>query len=163
MEEAEGLVASMLEIMEADECSAAASRGDLAELQRLKSRGYPWDEWVCSLAASSGHLEVLQWARAQDPPCPWSSLVCVYAVKGGHSSVLQWALTQSPPCPWSKWVCAAAAEEGDLATLQWLVAAGCPWDPAECLTRARMYGHAAVDAWVSYCVAPDDQKEPATD
>jgi hypothetical protein len=28
----------------------------------------------CALAAKGGHLEALQWARAQEPPCPWSEL-----------------------------------------------------------------------------------------
>tara|TARA_B110000240_G_scaffold73037_1_gene83187 strand:- start:79 stop:267 length:189 start_codon:yes stop_codon:yes gene_type:complete len=40
-------------------------------------------------AAKYGHLEVLQWARAND--CPWDEWTCAWAVKGGYLEVLQWA------------------------------------------------------------------------
>jgi len=42
-------------------------------------------------AAQNGHLEVLQWLRAQDPPCPWDSSVCSSAAHKGQLEVLQWA------------------------------------------------------------------------
>jgi hypothetical protein len=29
-------------------------------------------------AAISGHLNVLQWARAQQPPCPWGAQACLH-------------------------------------------------------------------------------------
>jgi hypothetical protein len=56
-------------------CHAAVRSGKLEELQDLHS-GYP-DEWECSCAsnemtcfsaAQGGHLEVLQWAHANDCP-----------------------------------------------------------------------------------------------
>jgi hypothetical protein len=34
-------------------------------------------------------LEILQWAREQDPPCPWDWKTCDKAVRGGHLEVLQ--------------------------------------------------------------------------
>jgi hypothetical protein len=39
-------------------------------------------------------LALLQWLRAQDPPCPWDADTC-YAAAGaeGHTDVLEW-LTQ---------------------------------------------------------------------
>ena len=32
-------------------------------------------------------LEVLRWAREQDPPCPWSSETCRQAAKVGRCSL----------------------------------------------------------------------------
>ena len=37
----------------------------------------------------NGHLEVLQWARANG--CAWSVDTCMFAAAGGHLEVLQWA------------------------------------------------------------------------
>ena len=31
----------------------------------------PVESHTCEYAAQGGHLEVLRWAREQDPPCPW--------------------------------------------------------------------------------------------
>ena len=45
---------------------------------------------VCRTIAKYGHLDVLQWARAQDPPCPWDAWVCSDAAENGHLDVLQW-------------------------------------------------------------------------
>ena len=46
---------------------------------------------VCHAIACSGHLDVLQWARAQDPPCDWDEYVCSEAAKnGGHLDMLKW-------------------------------------------------------------------------
>jgi hypothetical protein len=39
--------------------------------------GYPWNVLTCAYAAGGGHLEVLQWARANG--CDWNKwalLVC---------------------------------------------------------------------------------------
>jgi hypothetical protein len=52
-------------------CEAAAATGQLEALQCARELGCPWDERTCRLAARGGHLAVLQWARAQEPPCPW--------------------------------------------------------------------------------------------
>merc|ERR1719420_1560972 len=43
-------------------------------------------------SAQGGHLEVLQWARAQG--CPWNARTCAWAAKNGHLAVLQWARAQ---------------------------------------------------------------------
>ena len=36
----------------------------------------------------NGHIEVLQWARAQG--CPWDEKTCSVAAINGHRAVLQW-------------------------------------------------------------------------
>ena len=69
---------------------------------------------VCRAIAYSGHLDVMQWARAQDPPCAWDEDVCKYAAKGGHwdgglceyatlnghVDVIDWLRTQNLPDSW---------------------------------------------------------------
>ena len=49
-------------------------------------------------AALSGYMEVLQWLRAQDPPCPWDERTCACAAEAGNVDVLQWLRAQDPPC-----------------------------------------------------------------
>jgi hypothetical protein len=72
-------------------------------------------------------LEVLQWLRAQSPPCPWNTSTCSNAANGGHLEVLQWLRAQSPPCPWDYLTCAFAAEHEDLELLRWAIENGCPY------------------------------------
>jgi len=68
-------------------------------------RGTPLNANTCSAAAEGGHLEVLQWARANG--CPWNELTCTWAAKGGHLEVLQWACANG--YPWNMWTCENAA------------------------------------------------------
>ena len=42
-----------------------------------------------------GHLDVLQWARAQG--CPWNWCTCVKAAEGGHLKLLSWARANGCP------------------------------------------------------------------
>ena len=54
-------------------------------------------------------MDVLKWARSQNPPCPWVAETCDAAAQGGHLDVLKWARSQDPPCPWSRSDCRKAA------------------------------------------------------
>ena len=54
---------------------------------------------------ANGHLEVLQWARANG--CDWDSLTCTYAAANGHLEVLQWARANG--CDWNPRACIAEA------------------------------------------------------
>jgi len=60
---------------------------------------YPTKGIECTAAAREGHLETLQWMRAQDPPFPWTSRTFENAIEGGHLHVLKWAHAQDRPCP----------------------------------------------------------------
>ena len=64
---------------------------------------------ICKWAATNSYLSLLQWARAQNPPCPWSQQICIQAAKNNHLILLQWARSQNPPCPWITFVCIYAA------------------------------------------------------
>ena len=67
----------------------AAWGGHLEVLQWARANGCPWDEDTCSMAAHNGHLEVLQWARTTG--CPWDERTCGMAVREGHRDVFLWA------------------------------------------------------------------------
>ena len=103
--------------------------------------------------ARSAHLEVLQWAARQQPPCPWEPAVCRLAAGGGHLDALQWLRQQQPPCPWDASVCAQAARGGHLEVLQWArqQQPPCPWSKRLVLEAAKQYP--AITAWVA---AADD-------
>ena len=45
-----------------------------------------------------GHLEILKWLRAQDPPCPWDNTTCYFAAKRGHLEILKWIHVNGCPC-----------------------------------------------------------------
>ena len=139
-------------------CAAAAAGGQLKALQftrrldcawEVEDPDWPWAKNAGVAAASGGHLAVLQWARAQQPPCPWDALTCTAAAEGGHLAVLQWARSQPPPCPWDESTCTAAAYGGHLAVLQWARAQQppCPWDEETCRLAARQ-GQLAALEWL---------------
>ena len=105
-------------------CDDWARYGHLDCLQWARANGCPWDKWTCSYAAAGGHLEILQWARSQE--CPWNTLTCSYAAEGGHLELLQWARANG--CPWNTYTCSGAAKHGHLDCLKWARENGCPWD-----------------------------------
>ena len=87
-----------------------------------------WNENTCSYTAKYGHLNILQWARANE--CPWDEWTCARAAEGGHLNILQWARVNG--CPWDEWTCSHAAGDGHLNILQWARANGSPWDSYTC-------------------------------
>jgi hypothetical protein len=40
---------------------------------------------------------MLQWLRAQDPPCPWDGRVVRDATTRGHHELAQWAVAHGAP------------------------------------------------------------------
>ncbi|KAI8471350.1 MAG: hypothetical protein J3K34DRAFT_520586 [Monoraphidium minutum] len=79
---------------------AAALRPQLRQLQLQALAAYQLPLWTCAAAAEGGHLQVLQWARQQQPPCPWGKETCAAAAaENGHLHVLQWLREQQPPGP----------------------------------------------------------------
>ena len=103
----------------------AVKKGYLSTLQHMHSRGrLSRKKYLCEDAARGGHLEVLQWARANG--CPWDEKTCAGAAEGGHLGMLKWARENG--CPWNEETCAKAAYGGHLEVLQWARANDCPWD-----------------------------------
>tara|TARA_B110000977_G_scaffold6923_1_gene9628 strand:- start:25726 stop:26136 length:411 start_codon:yes stop_codon:yes gene_type:complete len=69
-----------------------------------------------------GHLEVLQWARANG--CPWDEQTCAGAAQGGHLEVLQWL--HANRCPRAANTFEKAAEGNYLDVFRWALLNGCP-------------------------------------
>ena len=132
----DAVAATGLKIKELDEWEAVRL-GCLSALRRLQRQGnLSRQEYLCQVAARSGHLEVLQWLRPNG--CLWCEWTCAMAAKGGHLEVLQCARANG--CPWDKgkhsWdlgKCAGAARGGHLEVLQWALANDCPWDEKTCM------------------------------
>jgi hypothetical protein len=68
----------------------AVKQGSHNVLQFLHEIGCSWnvDVSTCAQAALFGHLNVLQWARANG--CPWDENTCSEAASNGHLDVLHW-------------------------------------------------------------------------
>jgi hypothetical protein len=99
--------------------TAAARRGDLPMLQSLRANGCPWDADTAAAAAEdhfadllvyadfglwhggarrAKHLKLLQWMRAQEPPCPWDIRVIEFAmVEPVNQPLWDWALDTGCP------------------------------------------------------------------
>ena len=135
-------------------CEGAARSGHLEVLQWLRANGCPWDGWTCKYAAEGGHLEVLQWARANG--CPWNRNTCSSAARVGKLEVLQWARANG--CPWVEETCTSAASGGHLEVLQWLRVNGCPWNHRTCAFAAQG-GHSKLLPWAHANGAPEACEE----
>ena len=135
-------------------CAEAAKRGHLEMLQWARANGCPWHEGTCWQAALAGRLEVLQWLHANG--CPWDEDTCSWAAQYGHLELLQWARANG--CPWNEKTCAGAAEGGHLEVLQWLRADGCPWD-WRTLVEAANWGHDAILEWAEAKGAPAEASD----
>jgi hypothetical protein len=122
---------------------------------RVQNPPYPWDGAGMGMlaattgAARQGHLHVLQWLRAQDPPCSWNIYTCSFGAMSGRLDLLQWMLAQDPPCPCDEETCSEAARNGHLELLQWLRAQDppCPWDANTC-SLAALNGHLELLQWL---------------
>jgi hypothetical protein len=117
--------------------------------QWLGDNGLEFDNLMYN-AALGGHLEIIQWLRAQNPPCPWNELVCAYAVKGGHLEIIQWLRAQTPACPWDKDTSAYASASGNLEVLRWLRSQNppCPWDKKRIWKYAEQNGDVEILEWL---------------
>ena len=135
-------------------CMYAAKGGHLELLQWARANGCPWNEETCGAAAENGHLEVLQWVRANG--CPWDWRTCAGAAEGGHLEVLQWMHVSGYSLYWRRvQTCSWAARAGHLEVLQWLCANGCPWDERTCALAAEN-GHLEVLQWARENSCPWD-------
>lgn len=87
-------------------CFAAARRGDLNSLRRLRQARppCPWEALNCALAAlCDGHLQVADWIYEQDESVLEG--VCLLAAKWGRLDLLQWARARDPAPHWDEERC----------------------------------------------------------
>jgi len=78
-------------------CVAAAEKGHLQTLKRLRELEVPWHGGVCDGAASNGHLEILEWAMQRG--CRVDSITVVNAAVNGQVEVLEWLCHHHVPIP----------------------------------------------------------------
>ncbi len=88
---------------------------------------------LCNLAAEMGRVDILEWARKQEPPLKWGYDTCAIAAKAGHLKVLRWLRNKNEHdqvldlnrernndfCNWNVYTCTAAAENGHFEILKW--------------------------------------------
>ena len=129
-------------------CAAAAARGALAALIRLRAVGCPWDHKTCVRAAEGGHFEVLKWAHVHGCPVGLVKMViCCAAARNGDLEMLSWLFANGFKTV-SYFVSSDAASHGRLAVLQWLHAHGwCEWKMCT-LYAAACHGHLDVLRWM---------------
>jgi hypothetical protein len=73
---------------------ASMASGNLDVVMWLRSNAgesFPWDTVVCSRAAENCQVDVLKWARSQDPPCAWGVSFCSSAAENVFLEMLKWA------------------------------------------------------------------------
>ena len=117
--------------------------------------GCPWGDGTCIDAAYGGDIEILQWARQQDPSCPWGESTFASAAACGQVETLEWLYRKN--CPWDEWTCAGLAEPcWWVDPLKWVREKGCPWNVQTCI-RARTEGHMEVLEWAKRNGCPDLQ------
>ena len=66
------------------------------------------------------NLEVLWWARSQDPPCPRNACVCSLSVMDDDLDVLQWVRAQDPLCSWDVTTSRNGSLSGKVSLFLWL-------------------------------------------
>jgi hypothetical protein len=135
-------------------CLGAAKDGHLVMLQTLRAEGCEWGNGaeVVRLAASRGHLNIVEWALANGadwPDSDWNGLIALVPVgiaerrfnmhpchHGSRRSylemhvplpVLQWFHAQGREIHPGAYLTAAYAD--DLPVLRWLREIGVPWHP----------------------------------
>jgi hypothetical protein len=73
--------------------AGAASAGQTAMCQHLRSLGCEWDVAACGLAAEGGHLDTLRWLREHG--CAWDlSEIVTEAACYGHTDTLNFVIKQ---------------------------------------------------------------------
>lgn len=138
----------------------------LRTLQRFLNYLLPLNKNICEIAARTGHLNALKWARSLG--CPWDEMTFFYAVKSNSIGVVQYCIDSDCPfdqnisaaavnhwkyCsidlmpilkllhksgyPWHEDAAALTAKNGDLKLLRLLKYYGCPWDSRVCNEAVR--------------------------
>ncbi len=94
------------------------------EQQGDVTKGSPWNEQTCAIAALNGHLDCLIYAHENG--CPWDEQTCANAALHGHFECLKYAVKNG--CPWDHNTWYSATRDGHLDCLKYAVENGCPFD-----------------------------------
>jgi hypothetical protein len=116
-----------------------------------RRQGMPWDSRLYRTIASTGNLDVLQFAVSEGAfPSDARARMCLElclpeAAGGGHLEMVKWIIPRVSVC--DEWVMPAAAKHGHLHILQWLHQQGFPWNEWVCQDAA-VGGHLHIIRWV---------------
>jgi hypothetical protein len=130
-------------------CQVAAAGGHLEVLQFLRANDFSWDYPVYDAAAGGGHLRVLRWmweTMGSQAQSEWSDAETVHRAALGGHLAVLQWLREKGS-EWDELTCESAALEGHLEVLQWARANGAPWDEqTSCAAAGR--GHLGVLQWL---------------
>jgi hypothetical protein len=120
-------------------CGFAAARvKGLAGIQYLRSQGCPWGPEAMEVVVVRGARRAIEFMRGSTPPCRWDEEhTCLAAARTGWrttsgAAMVRFLRSLDPPAPWSTKVFTAAVENLGAKSVEDLLAAGCPYDRAEC-------------------------------
>jgi hypothetical protein len=96
----------------------------------LRLHGVPWSTELCSTAARSNKLALLQWLHSH--ACPWiEDHVRHYASMKGSVAMLEWLWTVAPwPCELWQPMLEKAAINSNLSVAKWIKGYGTAWPAA---------------------------------
>lgn len=123
----------------------AAQSGCLELLRWARSIGCTWDDSVFLTACESNLINILEQLVAEGSLRPAGVIACKAAARKGHTIALQWLREHG--FSWNKEVTGLAAAYGHLEALQFLFAEGCPWGEVIC-EHAVSSGDLNVLRWV---------------
>jgi hypothetical protein len=109
---------------EGNSCYILPFFSSISQLQWvLTEGGYPEElasrpNFLMSIAAHGGNIEIMKWLRERSPPCSWSEVCCLSAVRNGQLEALKWLREQRPPCPWDE--LSVHAARGHVDMLLWM-------------------------------------------
>jgi hypothetical protein len=123
-------------------CTIAASRGQLEILKWGRLNGCSWNAETCSAAALSGSLEVLKWLH--ESGCEWDSETMENAAMSNDLEIVKYAYYNG--CDWHPWTSGRIARNGNLEMLKWALRHGCEWDDYA-YQNAAAEGHLVLLQW----------------
>eukprot|EP01038_Epipyxis_sp_PR26KG_P018355 gene18355-25856_t len=145
-----------------------AARGCHVEVLDWLQNMYGWPDasWpdafsTCEAIASTGRLDILQWAL--DHGCPWDARCASTCASEGHMEMFRWIMDLNReffPIDMDS-LCSNAASGGHLQLLQlmikWARINGCRWDANTCTAAARL-GKLEILQWLREENCPWDAK-----
>ena len=81
------------------ECLFAAKGRRMDVVEWLMARGYELPHLFLEIMASDGNLRALKWEKKRNASMKWTSGIFTCAARKGHLHVMKWLRAQDPPCP----------------------------------------------------------------
>ena len=115
-------------------CKIAARTGYLSTLIWARQNDCPWNQTVTNLASLHGHIDILEWAIANGCPSSCNG-ICENACEGGHIRCLE--IARDKGCNLNDVVSGPiyiqnAARGGHIECITWLRQHGVRWDRRAC-------------------------------